>query len=87
VATETNVEIGRWYSKHVTEPMRQPRMFRDDRSKKDVPGWNRLVGILEQVETQNRPAFTEKVFRQVLLEMFRRQRTLTFSYPMPPRIS
>ena len=67
--------------------MHQPRMFRDDRSKKDVPGWNRLVGILEQVETQNKPSFTEKVFRQVLLEMYRRQRTLNFSYPIPPRIS
>ncbi|MEK7675342.1 MAG: restriction endonuclease, SacI family [Verrucomicrobiota bacterium] len=72
---------------YVSKPMRQPRMFRDDRSKKDVPGWNRLVDILEQVESQNQPAFTEKVFRQVLLEMYRRQRTLTFSYPIPPRIS
>lgn len=72
---------------YVSKPMRQPRMFRDDRSKKDVPGWNELVGILERVEAQNQSAFTEKVFRQVLLEMYRRQRTLAFNYPIPPRIS
>ncbi len=72
---------------YVSKPMRQPRMFRDDRSKKDVTGWNKLVRILEVVEAKQDPAFTETVFRQVLLEMYRRQQTLIFSYPIPPRIS
>jgi hypothetical protein len=72
---------------YVSKPMRQPRMFRDDRSKKDVGGWNKLVDILEQVESQSRPAFTMRVFRQTLLEMVRRQQTLSFVYPLPPRIS
>src|SRR6266852_6203576 len=67
--------------------MRITKMIRDDRSKKDVPGWNRLVDTLEQVEQRADPAFTTAVFRQVLLEMFRRQQSLRFSYPVPPRVS
>jgi hypothetical protein len=62
-------------------------MFHDDRSKKDVPGWNKLVSILEQVEAKRDDKFTTSIFRQVLLEMFRRQRSLKFTYPLPPRIS
>jgi hypothetical protein len=62
-------------------------MVRDDRSKKDVTGWNILVSVLEQVESRGDPHFTEAVFRQVLLEIFRRQKSLRFAYPLPPRIS
>jgi len=72
---------------YVSNPMRMPRIFRDDPSKDDMAGWNVLVGILEQVEAHNQPAFTERVFRQVLLEMFRLQQTLAFTYAIPPRIS
>ena len=72
---------------YVGNPMRIPRMVRDDQSKKDVTGWNTLVEVLEQVESRGDPDFTEAVFRQVLLEMFRRQKSLRFAYPLPPRIS
>lgn len=72
---------------YVGNPMRIPRMFRDDKSKKDMAGWNTLVDVLEAVESRNDPNFTEAVFRQVLLEMFRRQKSLRFNYPLPPRIS
>jgi hypothetical protein len=72
---------------YVGNPMRIPRMARDDPSKKDVTGWNTLVRVLEQVESRNDRDFTEAVFRQVLLEMFRRQKFLRFTYPLPPRIS
>ena len=72
---------------YVGNPMRIPRMLRDDASKKDIPGWNVLVGLLEQVEARKSPSFTESLFDQVLLEMYRRQQGLQFSYPIPPRIS
>lgn len=72
---------------YVGNPMRIPRMARDDKSKKDVTGWNTLVGVLEQVESRGDAVFTEAVFREVLLEMFRRQKSLRFVYPLPPRIS
>jgi len=72
---------------YVGNPMRIPRMDRDDKSKKDLTGWNTLVDTLEQVESRADPDFTEAVFRQVLLEMFHRQKSLRFAYPLPPRIS
>jgi hypothetical protein len=72
---------------YVGNPMRIPRMERNDQSKKDLKGWNTLVEILEKVESQNNSKFTETIFRQVLLEMFRRQKSLHFAYPLPPRIS
>jgi hypothetical protein len=72
---------------YVGNPMRIPRMVRDDQSKKDVTGWNTLLDVLEQVEARNNPDFTKKVFRQVLLEMFRQQKSLRFTYSLPPRIS
>src|SRR5437899_6026522 len=67
--------------------MRIPRMLHNDQSKRDIPHWNRLVGILTGVEQHSDPAFTTAVFRQVLLEMFRRQQSLKFSYPVSPRVS
>jgi hypothetical protein len=72
---------------YVGNPMRIPRMVRDDKSKKDLIGWNTLLNVLEQVESCADPDFTEAVFRQVLLEMFHRQKSLRFAYPLPPRIS
>ena len=72
---------------YVGNPMRIPRMVRDDQSKKDVPGWNALVDVLERVESRGDPDFTEAVFRQTLLEMLRRQQSLRFVYSLPPRIS
>lgn len=72
---------------YVGNPMRVPRMVRDDPSKKDVAGWNRLVDILEGVETRNDPDFTVAVFRQVLREMLRRQHGMRFVYALPARAS
>jgi hypothetical protein len=72
---------------YVGNPMRIPRMFRGDTSKKNVAGWNALIDVLERVEQKADPGFTEAVFRQVLIEMLRRQQALRFAYPVPPRIS
>lgn len=83
---EENV-LGTSNDPYVGNPMRIPRMVRDDRSKKDVAGWNTLVDVLEEVESRCNPDFTEVVFRQVLLEIFRRQKSLRFAYPVPLRIS
>jgi len=79
--------LGTYGDPYVGNPMRIPRMVRGDKSKKDVAGWNTLVEVLEQVEKKGDPVFTEAVFRQVLLEILRRQQLLRFAYPVPPRIS
>jgi SacI restriction endonuclease len=79
--------LGTSLAPYVGNPMRIPKMVRNDPSKRDVQGWNRLVETLEQVEQHGDPVFTSAVFHQVLLEMFRRQQSLRFSYPVPPRVS
>lgn len=72
---------------YVGNPMRIPRMFRDDPSKREVGGWNQLVEILETVEQRNSPEFTANMLRQVLLEMLRKQQGQRFTYTLPTRIS
>ncbi len=72
---------------YVGNPTRIPIMYHDDQSKRDVDGWNKLVEILSEVQRRGDPTYTTRVFRQVLLEMFRRQQSLRFSYPVPPRVS
>jgi SacI restriction endonuclease len=71
---------------YVGNAMRVPRMDRDDRSKKDKIGWNRLIDVLDAVERGD-AAFCEAVLRQALLETHRRQKSLRFTYPLPPRVS
>jgi hypothetical protein len=61
--------------------------FRDDPSKKDTPGWNRIVDVLEEVERVNDPVHTRNILLQVLLEVHRRLQNLRFVYPVPPRAS
>jgi hypothetical protein len=51
---EENV-LGTSNDPYVGNPMRIPLMVRDDRSKKDVGGWNTLVDVLEQVESGGEP--------------------------------
>ena len=85
-AEQENV-LGTSADPYVGNPMRIPKMSRDDASKKDVPGWNKLFDILSEVQSRGAEQFTTNVFRQALLEMYRRQKTLHFSYPVPPRVS
>ena len=84
---EQECVLGSSLDPYVGNPMRLPRMLRDDQSKKDVPGWNAMVGLLEAIETARNPGFTRCVFRQILLEMLRRQRLFRFTYSIPLRIS
>jgi len=72
---------------YVGNPMRIPLMQRDDKTKSDVTGWNRLLDVLDPVEKRQSARFTQNAFRQVLLEIYKRQQTLRFSYPVPPRVS
>ena len=52
-----------------------------------MPGWNRLLDVLDAVEERQNARFTQNVFRQVLLEIHRRQQTLRFSYSVPLQVS
>jgi hypothetical protein len=83
---EENV-LGASNDPYVGNAMRIPRMVRDDSSKRDVPGWNRLIDVLEAVQKRSDRRFTELILREVLLAIHLRQRTLRFTYSVPPRVS
>jgi len=72
---------------YVGNPMRVPRMVRDDASKKGRAGRNVLIDVLEAVQQRDDIEFTETVFKQVLLDIHRRQSRLQFSYAIPLRVS
>jgi SacI restriction endonuclease len=72
---------------YVGNAARIPRMMRNDPSKKDIPGWNVLIDVLESVQTADDPNVTEAALKQALLEIHRRQQDLRFTYPVPPRVS
>lgn len=72
---------------YVGNAFRVPYMVRNDPSKKDPAGWNVLIDVLDDVQQRGEPAYTEAVFRQVLLEVHRRQGQLRFNYPLPSRVS
>lgn len=83
---EENV-LGASNDPYVGNAMRIPRMTRDDPSKRDMPGWNRLIDVLEPVQQRGDRRFTELILREVLLAVHLRQRTLRFTYSVPPRVS
>ena len=84
---EQEAVLGTSRDPYVGNPMRIPAMVKDDASKDDLPGWNAMVSLLEKVESSHDPEFTRALFRQVLLEVLRRQRALKFTYSIPLRVS
>ncbi|MBM3315368.1 restriction endonuclease, SacI family, partial [candidate division WOR-3 bacterium] len=54
---------------------------------KDKKGWDALCYVVGVVERANKPAFTLRAFRQVLLEVYRRLEQTHVTYPAPSRAS
>ena len=73
---------------YVNNPLRYPGVTGEvEARQKNKKDWVKLVNILDLVEKRNDKKFTEKVFRQVLLEIFRMLSDVTVIYPTPSRIS
>ncbi|MCI0471925.1 MAG: restriction endonuclease, SacI family [Candidatus Aminicenantes bacterium] len=73
---------------YVNNPLRQPSVTIEYESKQKNKGdWLKLVRILETVEERDDPDFTEKLFNQVLIEIFRMLSHVSVTYPTPSRIS
>ncbi len=73
---------------YVNNPLRIPEVsakYRD--AQRDKEGWDHLCAVLEVVERKDDEAFTRRVFRQVLVEIYRRLSTVRVVYPVPRRAS
>lgn len=73
---------------YVSKPLRWPAVTREYREhQKRKEEWDALSFVLNKVEEKQESKFTERVFDQVLLEVYRRLLTTRVSYPLPQRVS
>src|ERR1700722_17639885 len=73
---------------YVSNPLRVGEVSKGHRgAQKNKPGWDRLCFVLDEVEGKRSEEFTRLVFRQILLEIYRRLSTTRVVYPVPRRVS
>ena len=73
---------------YVNNPLRCPAVTNEFRNQqKNKTDWDRLVAVLDAVEQQSAPDFTEKVFGQILAEIYRLLANVQVLYPTPNRVS
>lgn len=73
---------------YVNNPLRVYSVTKENRSQqKDKLGWDKLVSILEEVETADDPDTAKKYFQQTLIEILHLLKDATVVYPTPNRIS
>ena len=74
---------------YVSNPLRQPRILPDPPNVRSntLTLWGHLHDVLSQVETRDDPAYTEVVFRAVLLAVYDKLRGQQFDYPVLLRVS
>ncbi len=73
---------------YVNNPLRVPEITAAyGGNQKDKQGWAALVYILQAVEDAKDPTFTEAVFRQTLVEIYRCLQSVAVVFPTPKRAS
>lgn len=73
---------------YVNNPLRVPAVTTEYRSaQKAKADWDKLVAVLDAVENAGSELFTQRVFEQVLHEIYRLLATVRVTYPTPNRIS
>ena len=73
---------------YVNNPLRVPEFSTAYRARqKDKKGWDDLIFVLQQVEKKRNAHFTEMVFEQTLIWIYRRLSIIQVTYPVPKRIS
>jgi hypothetical protein len=73
---------------YVNNPLRVPAVATEYRSaQKAKADWDKLVAVLDAVEDERSDLFTQRVFAQVLHEIYRLLATVRVTYPTPNRVS
>lgn len=73
---------------YVNNPLRVPEVSESYRSpQRNKTDWDHLCRVLGTVEERQDTAFTLLVFKQVLIELYRRLTSVNVVYPVPNRIS
>jgi hypothetical protein len=80
--------LGRSPSPYLINSVRAPLLDQNDgKKRKDNVGWRRVCQVAAEVENRNDPEFTAKVFRQILLDIYRKLGSTTIKYNVPLRSS
>lgn len=79
--------LGKSGDPYVSNPLRRPRVDHGLDQMADRDQWERLCGVLRDVETRGDPIYTQLVLLQVLAAIRDRLRDLTFVYLVPQRVS
>lgn len=81
--------LGKSADPYVSNPLRQPRILPSPPNVRSntLPLWEHLHGILNEVEIRGDPAYTEDVFRAVLLAIHDKLKGQQFDYPALRRVS
>lgn len=85
---ENNRVLGGSVEPYVNNPLRCPAVipkYRDQQRNKAE--WDNLINVLDIVEKTNSPIFTERVFLQILFEIYKLLSDVHVVYPTPNRIS
>lgn len=73
---------------YVNNPLRVPGVTAEYRAaQKNKTDWDKLVAVLDAVETSDDPDFVRSAFDQVLFEIYRMLADVVVVYPTPNRIS
>lgn len=73
---------------YVNNPLRCTSISKANRARqKNKKDWDRLINVLDTVENTNDKDFTQTVFDQVLLEIYKLLADVTVVYPTPNRVS
>jgi SacI restriction endonuclease len=85
--TQLDGALGRSPDPYVSNPIRVPLLTRAGReSKSDPEMWDKLCDVVDAIETNNEE-FANNVFRQVLLEIYRKLGSTEIKYDVPLRSS
>ncbi len=80
--------LGRSPSPYLINSLRAPLLdINDGKKRKDKEGWRRVCQVAAEIESGNDPEFTEKVFNQILLEIYRKLGSTAIKYNVPLRAS
>jgi len=73
---------------YVNNPLRHPAVVPEYRAhQKNKTGWDKLVTVLDLVEQTHEPDFTQRLFDQILVEIYRLLADVAVVYATPNRIS
>jgi hypothetical protein len=80
--------LGRSPDPYVSNPLRVPLLAKGGRApKSDAEMWDKLCELTEAVQVRRDAKFTIGLFRQTLLEIYRKLRNAQISYDVPLRVS